>query len=362
MDPIRFAALRRLGLKHVTLRQLLSERGDTIPWRVCRVDRGQCTVLGLGEDGAVTSRRVRPPTDPVAVGDWVALHPRDPDRIAAIADRSTVLRRGAVGADGQSQLIASNLDVVFVVSGFGVTEKLERRGLNARRIERYVAAIRDGGALPVAVINKADLTGHTPATLGELRRDLSARLGVDVLCVSAATGFGLDTLRHYLAAGETVAFVGPSGVGKSTLINLLLDRPALDVGSVRDSDAKGRHTTSHRELLAMPGGALLVDTPGMREFAVFSESGDAAGFSDIEELAGACRFADCAHDAEPGCAVLEAVARGDLLADRLANYQGLRRDAQRMHAKQDSLARHVSHKKARAFGRMVREATEIKGR
>ena len=250
-----------------------------------------------------------------------------------------------MGAEGRERLIASTLDVVFVVSAFATTEKLERRSLNPRRMERCVAAVREGSGTPVAVLNKADLPRHDSEELGDVRRELSARLGVNVVCVNAETRLGLDELRQHLTPDDTVAFVGPSGVGKSSLINVLLDQPALDVDRVRQTDAKGRHTTSHRELLIIPGGALLVDTPGMREFVVLSASGETTGFDDIQALASACRFSDCAHETEPGCAVVAATERGELLADRLASFHALQRDARRLQAKHGALVRHITHKK-----------------
>lgn len=359
IDPIPY---RALGLKDLQLGQVMAELGGRPPWRVATVDRELCTVLGVGETGDRVSQRVRLPEEPLAVGDWVVLaEDEEAPRVAAVLARLTELKRGATAEEGREQLVAANLDVVFVVAAFAPTSKLEKRSLNPRRVERYVAAIRGGGAEPVVVLNKVDLTERPPGELEDLARELATRLGdVDVVCTSAKSGQGLDELRRRLGSGETVAFVGMSGVGKSSLVNALLGEEALEVGAVREGDARGRHTTTRRELLILPGGALVVDTPGMRQFAVLDEAGVRAGFEDIERLAADCYFNDCGHDTEPECAVLSAVEEGELAAERLENYRAMHRDARRLTLKHDAFARHRERKGQRKFGRMVREAIETK--
>ena len=214
----------------------------------------------------------------------------------------------------------------------------------------------------VLVLNKVDVSLRGPEKVMELCRELSARLGgVEVTSVSAQRGDGLAGLEGWLAAGQTVAFVGASGVGKSSLINALSGEATQTVTSVRGKDDKGRHTTTRRQLVRLSSGALLVDTPGVREFAVLGADG-VAGFEDIDELAEECRFSDCAHESEPGCAVRAAVERGELPEDRLASYHAISRDAARLGAKHDAMARHDAKVQGRRFGRMVREVKALKKR
>lgn len=369
MEPALIDAYRdRLGLKAVQLRawQAMKDTGD-LPegaglWRVTAVDRGLCTVLSLDADGESTSRRVQPGRAPLVVGDWVAVRGTAPGEVCGIVERRSFLRRGSSHHDGSQQLIAANLDTVFVVAAFATTEKLERRAIRARRLDRFIAAVVEGGATPVVVLNKVDLARHNTEDLTSMQDALRSRLaGVEVLCASAEHAQGLHALRAHMAEGDTVAFIGPSGVGKSSLTNALLGKPLLEAASVRSRDAKGRHTTTRGALVSLPGGALIIDTPGVRQFAVLADEDEqVAGFEDIEALAAQCRFANCGHAAEPGCAVRDAVEGGELDEDRLQSFQQIQNDAERLRGKQEGYARHQQHAADRRFGRMVRQAKQQK--
>jgi ribosome biogenesis GTPase len=233
-----------------------------------------------------------------------------------VLPRKTALMRRAAGDRPDDQVIAANIDIVFVMVGLD-------HDFNVRRVERYLAAVWESGATPVVLLNKADLCADVNERLEELRR---VAIGVDVHALSAATAEGVDAIQPYLQEGRTAGVVGSSGVGKSTLLNRLLGHDAQVTSAVRDHDSRGRHTTTHRELFVLPGGGFVIDTPGMREFQL-SSAGDVDGvasvFEDIEALAARCRFADCAHQKEPGCAVREAVESGQLDAGRLASYEKL---------------------------------------
>jgi len=224
---------------------------------------------------------------------------------------------GDVLATEKIAFVAANVDVVFLVSGLD-------HDFNVRRIERYLLAALEGGASPVVVLNKADLDRN----IDEVREALGPVAGqVPVALVSARTGQGLDALRAHIGVGRTAAFLGSSGVGKSTLINRLIGRDVQRTADVRESDSKGRHTTTHRELVVLPGGGLLIDTPGMRELQLWDvSSGLDEAFDDVTAIGVDCRFRDCTHDTEPHCAVKAAVDEGRLSAERLANYQRLRRE------------------------------------
>lgn len=260
------------------------------------------------------------------VGDWVLLSESPIGRLSVIErtlTRRTFLERGAAGRRRLPQTIVANVDVVVVVCAFsppGTDEAVERRALNPRRIERYLVAVAQGRAEGWIALNKADLTPEASRLTEELRARFAPH---PVMTTSATTPDGLDALRRRLTPGQTVGFVGLSGVGKSSLVNGLLGRTVQRTGEERRQDARGRHTTTHRELFATESGVLLVDTPGMREFALCVDDDEPGGFDDLAALAQTCRFRDCKHDVEPGCAVTAAVARGELSSDRLQSYRRL---------------------------------------
>jgi ribosome biogenesis GTPase len=261
-----------------------------------------------------------------AVGDWVAL--QGDGRIEAVLPRKSAFVRKAAGERTEPQIIAANIDWVFVVTSANAE-------FNPRRIERYVSAIWESGASPVLVINKTDLCADVGGLVDSLG---SASVGLPVARVSALERAGGAELEPYLGPQTTIALVGSSGVGKSTLVNWLLGRYAQDTGPIREHDAHGRHTTTHRELIALPTGGALIDTPGMREFALWSEDGDLSGsFADIEALSARCRFVDCQHRGQPGCAIDRALELGELDAERLEHFFKLQRELA-FHQERGSLA------------------------
>ncbi|NER83798.1 MAG: ribosome small subunit-dependent GTPase A, partial [Leptolyngbya sp. SIO1D8] len=227
----------------------------------------------------------------------------------------------------EGQIVAANVDTVFLMSGLD-------QDFNLRRIERYLVMAWDSGAAPVIVLNKADLCSDLEEILSEVT---AVAIGVPIHPISAVVGAGLDQLAPYLIPGQTVALIGSSGVGKSTLTNYLLGTHQQVTQAVRADDSHGRHTTTHRQLLPLPSGALLIDTPGMRELQLWaSPSGLEETFVDIEALATHCKFRDCQHQQEPGCAVQAEIAAGDLTPGRLKSYQKLQREQQWIEARQNA--------------------------
>ena len=298
--------------------------------RIVEEQRGQYRVAGDTEGWVEVSGRFRHEAagaaDFPAVGDWVGI---DGGIIHVRLERRGTVSRAAAGRAVDEQVIAANVDVIFLVTALV-------QDLNTRRLERYLTLVWDAGAVPVVVLNKADLCDDPAAVCESVRARLP---GIDVLAVSAVEEAGLGALAPFMRPAQTVALLGSSGVGKSTLVNRLLGADTLRVGAISDADGRGRHTTTSRQLVELPGGALLIDTPGMRELQPWGdESSVAAAFDDIAALAGACRFSDCAHGTEPGCAVREAVADGRLDADRLHHFQRLGREAAYEARKHDKAA------------------------
>jgi ribosome biogenesis GTPase len=305
--------------------------------RVVEEQRGLYQVAGDVDGRAEVSGRfrhdARTAADFPAVGDWVGV---SAGIIHCRLERRSVLSRAAAGRAAAEQIVAANVDTVFLVTALA-------GDLNLRRLERYLTMVWDGGAVPIVLLNKADLSADAAGDAATVRARLPL---VDVLLVCALQSQGLDALMPYLRPAQTIALVGSSGVGKSTLVNRLLGREALRVGATSDADGKGVHTTTARQLVELPGGALLIDTPGMRELQPWAgEAAVDAAFDDISALAGRCRFADCAHAGEPGCAVSEAVDAGTLAADRVEHYRHLAREAAFELRKRDKAAAAEEKKK-----------------
>ena len=255
-------------------------------------------------------------SDYPAVGDYVvATWPEDGSNsiIESLFPRKSAFIRKAAGIESREQIVAANIDTVFVCMSLN-------NDFNLRRMERYIATAWDSGATPVVVLTKADLCTELSERISEIEH---IAVGVDIVTVSSLNG-DFDGVKAYLKPGKTVAFLGSSGVGKSTLINKLLGEDIIPTAGIRNDD-KGRHTTTHRELIALPNGAFVIDTPGMRELGMWdNESGVETAFSDVEELIGRCRFSDCTHNNEPGCAVQEALRDGRLDDGRWKSYLKLK--------------------------------------
>jgi ribosome biogenesis GTPase len=293
--------------------------------------------------------QVQDPTGFPAVGDWVAVHPADKGNSALIHQvlpRTSQFVRQAAGTATIGQVVAANIDTVFLMSGLD-------DDFNLRRLERYLVTAWNSGASPVIVLNKADVCPDLTSVIAQVE---AIAQGVPIYPISATTGEGLLQLDADLQPGKTIALVGSSGVGKSTLTNYLLGSEQQLTQIVRADDSRGRHTTTHRELLRLPSGALLIDTPGMRELQLWhSGSGLQETFTDIATLAADCKFRDCQHDSEPGCAVQAAISAGQLSRKRLQSYQKLQREQQRIEQRQDSQARRNSKQRWKPITKTMRQ-------
>ncbi len=331
--------------------------------RVAAQHRGAYVLYAeQGELWSEISGRLRHETvaagDIPAVGDWVAVRPSEGDghaMIAALLPRKTAFSRSGGDATrpegaAQEQVVAANVDTIFLVTALG-------HDLNARRLERYLATAWESGAEPVIVVTKTDLYGDVSERVAEIE---AVAFGVPVQPISNLTGEGVDELRRWLTGSRTVALLGSSGVGKSSLLNRLVGEELQIVREIRD-DGRGRHTTTHRELFLLPSGGLVLDTPGMRVLELWdADAGLAVAFADVEAAAALCRFSDCEHRAEPGCAVRAALEAGTLDPARVESYEKLQREQAFLARKQDKRAAADERRRWRALSREQRMRYKVK--
>ncbi len=273
-----------------------------------------------------------------AIGDFVAVRPIDTHNnylIYTVLQRKSCLQRQKVDGDPEAQVVATNVDVCFIVQSL-------HGDFNIRRLDRYIAFAGSGGAAPVIVLTKADEVPEAAELTQQVR---STYPDTPVYMVSSITGVGIEELRKCFQPGKTYIAVGSSGVGKSTLLNVLSGSEIMKTSAVREDDQRGRHTTTHRQMFCLPDGALFIDTPGIRELSLFDYDGLSGSFQDIEELATQCKFTDCLHQNEPGCAVRQAIEEGRLDEDRLYSYEKMKREESTYKEKQILLAKKVSKAK-----------------
>ncbi|MGA7240198.1 MAG: ribosome small subunit-dependent GTPase A [Bryobacteraceae bacterium] len=327
----RGLALARVAVAHRDLYRLYTEAGE----------------IAAEPSGALWYGAADTASMPV-VGDWVAARIVNSEQaiVETVLPRHSCFYRRAVGKREERQAIAANLDLVFLVCGLDAD-------FNLRRIERYLTLAADSGVAPAIVLNKADVCADPSARA----RDVAAISKAPVVTLSALAREGIAQLEPFLACAPTVALLGSSGAGKSTIANALLGEDRLRTGAVRESDSRGRHTTTHRELLPLPGGGALIDTPGMRELQLWAGA-ESVGevFGEIAALAAECRFGDCSHSNEPGCAVAKALAVGALAQDRWESYRKLRAEAHRHEARADA---RVAQEDKRKLKRMMKDVRRL---
>jgi ribosome biogenesis GTPase len=331
------------------------DAGEIVPGRVGRVDLGVLDVLtsdGLVRvtlGGDLLDAAAANPSAAPCTGDWVGVRAWPDARLTAelVLPRRTAVVRAAASGRSHGQPLAANIDSVLVVAALTAEPDLGR-------LERLLALSWESGAAPVVVLTKADLVSDAEVVHAVQAEVSAAAPGVEAHLVSAVTGAGIDAVAAHVGPGRTAALLGQSGVGKSTLVNALVGAERLATREVRE-DGKGRHTTTHRELVLLPTGGVIIDTPGLRGVGIWdADEGIKQVFADIEELAGQCRFTDCAHETEPGCAVLAAVDSGDLPERRLASWRKLQREARWMAMRADARLRREQTRTRRAMTRSMR--------
>jgi ribosome biogenesis GTPase / thiamine phosphate phosphatase len=328
----------RVAVQHRGAYDVLTEHGEL-----------RCDVAGRLYDESAS------PADLPAVGDWVAVAARPGEAsgtVQAVLPRRTKFSRKTAWQAAEEQVLAANVDVVLIVTSLN-------EDLNLRRLERYLTLAWESGARPVFVLTKADLAEDVEAAVQAVE---AIAFGVPVVAISSVTGAGLDALRSHLGAGVTAALLGSSGVGKSTLVNTFAGEELLATREIRD-DGRGRHTTTRRELIQLPDGSLVIDTPGMREIQLWvADEGLEEAFEDVTELFARCRFSDCSHDSEPGCAVKEAIAEGTLSTERWESYLKLQRELAHLERRIDKRAAAEERKRWKAVSVFARNASRAKGR
>ncbi len=327
------------------------EDDNLIAARVAARHHGPFELLTeLGRLGGVPAGK-RGDDELPAVGDWVAVRPLDGERkavIEAVLPRRSSFSRKEAWKRTTEQIVAANVDTVFLVTAFG-------GDLNPRRLERYLTAAWDSGSTPVIVANKLDLAVDPVAELAAVE---AVSIGVPVLAVSASSGEGMDELEAHLAPGRTIALLGSSGVGKSTLVNRLAGAELMLTRPIREDDGRGRHTTTHRELVVLPGGGLVIDTPGLRELQLWADEAVLdSTFAEIAELAVGCRFSDCSHEHEPGCEIKRALADGSLPKERFASYRKLQREIRALEIRKDARLKSEARKQWRRHERRMRKSS-----
>lgn len=348
---------------------ITSKDSELVPGRVARVDGISTFVHANSTDYRAVSTFARiahddefeiEPAQPT-VGDWVLIRPgenQDPDEIELVLPRSSLLARKRVQRgkeEGDEQVLAANISTVFIVQAATY--------FNSGRLEREIALVWGSGATPVVVLSKTDLLEDVEPADVIAEAEISAP-GVKVFAVSGITGEGTDPLREYTVAGSSVVLIGASGVGKSTLVNHLMGREAMETGEIREADTRGRHTTVTRQLLPLPNGGVLIDTPGIRSIALVSGSEEALAktFSEIDEYLGECRFRDCGHNGEPGCAIGDAIEKGDLSSDRFESYKRMGRELEYEETKHNPALKTEHQRRMRVLAKNNRQKSRMNKR